>query len=114
MEVKHRELLQLHRQHFLQEVEVTRLLPFLHADKVLDNHELDVITQESSTSAQMAKLLDILPHKPPPAFQTLCVALEGTYPLLLKEMFMGSPPVASHTHHGIGSQPVSVMVAKGE
>ncbi|XP_055954932.1 disks large homolog 5 [Patella vulgata] len=91
METRYRELLELHRTKFVQLVEVERLYPILHGGSDgLSPTDIAEINKHSSREDKVEKLLSMLPSKGNLAFQSLCLALETTYPHLLTVMFLGS------------------------
>jgi hypothetical protein len=83
MDDKHKELLDIHRPKFVQAVDVERLYPILQGTEILNTEDIAVIEQQQNRCAKVEKLLEILPKKGTQAFQTLCLALETTYPHLL-------------------------------
>lgn len=105
MEDKHKELLEFHRGRFVRAVDPDRLTAALKGSEVLDDDDLISINNQPSNGAKVEKILDILPCKGTYAFQSLCHALELTYPHLLTLMFLGGTNknvnkdsnVASHT-----------------
>lgn len=90
MDENHKELLKIHQDKFLASIEVDRLFPILQDAGVLDSDDISLIKSATSRSSQVEKLLNILPEKTSYSFQTLCLALEPTYPHLLTVMFLGS------------------------
>lgn len=89
METKYKELLQIHRSKFANSIEVERLFPILKEKNILHQDDIEEINKHSGSS-RVEKLLDILTQKSNSAFQSLCLALESTYPHLLTVMFLGS------------------------
>lgn len=89
MDDKHKNLIGLHRSKFVQCVDVKRLMPFLQGNEVLSETDVDAIIRQPSRGCKVEKLLDILQNKGNQAFQTLCLALETTYPHLVTVMFLG-------------------------
>ncbi|XP_066304594.1 disks large homolog 5-like isoform X2 [Branchiostoma lanceolatum] len=91
MEDKHKELLQLHRAKFVECVKVDRLWETLQGAGVLTPTDISGIQSSAQDDGgKVDKLLDLLLEKGSSAFQSLCVALEKTYPHLLTVMFLGS------------------------
>lgn len=90
MDESHKELLKIHRDKFIASIEVDRLFPTLQGAGVLDSNDISLIKSGTSRSGQAEKLLNVLPEKSNFAFQSLCLALETTYPHLLTVMFLGS------------------------
>ena len=86
MEEKHTQILELHRAKFVKAVDVERLYPILQGADVLGSNDMAEINQLSTRESKVETLLDLLPSKGSQAFQTLCVALEPTYPHLLTAM----------------------------
>ena len=91
MEPKHKELLKVHRNKFIETIDVERIFPFLQESEVLTQLDISQISTEVTPTARVEKLLDLLlvKDKGTQAFQKLCVALETTYPHLLTIMFLG-------------------------
>ncbi|KAG1674898.1 hypothetical protein GQR58_014911 [Nymphon striatum] len=89
MDQKHKDLIGLHRSKFVQCVDVKRLMPFMQENEVLSVTDVEVIHRQQSRGGKVERLLDILQFKGNHAFQTLCLALETTYPHLLTVMFLG-------------------------
>ncbi|XP_035670102.1 LOW QUALITY PROTEIN: disks large homolog 5-like [Branchiostoma floridae] len=91
MEDKHKELLQLHRAKFVECVKVERLWDTLQGAGVLTPTDVsDIQSSAQDDGGKVEKLLDLLLERGSSAFQSLCVALEKTYPHLLTVMFLGS------------------------
>ena len=88
MEEKYRELLDIHRSKFSDDVDAEVVLPILEREKVLDQNDVDVINQLTTNGDKVAKILDQLILKGNAAFESLCAALESTYPHLLTLMFL--------------------------
>ncbi|XP_014776830.2 disks large homolog 5 [Octopus bimaculoides] len=89
MDEKHKELLELHRSKFVRAIDVDRIYSILKSADVLSDDDISTINSQTSKTAKVEKLLDILPSKGMLAFQNLCHALETTYPHLLTLMFLG-------------------------
>lgn len=90
MDEKHKELLELHRSKFARAIDVDRIYSILKSADVLSDDDISTINGQTSKTAKVEKLLDILPSKGMLAFQNLCHALETTYPHLLTLMFLGA------------------------
>lgn len=89
MDERLKELLHVFRNKFAQ-IDVERIIPFLRDTGVLCSEDVDAIRRHASPSQRILTLLDILPMKGSQAFQTLCLALETTYPHLLTIMLIGA------------------------
>ncbi|XP_037785444.1 uncharacterized protein LOC119581152 [Penaeus monodon] len=98
MDERLKELLHVYRNKFAQ-IDVERIIPFLRDTGLLSPEDVDAIRRHPSPAQRIHTLLDILPAKGSQAFQTLCLALETTYPHLLTIMLIGasqrSPSYAS-------------------
>lgn len=97
MDERLKELLHVYRNKFAQ-IDVERIIPFLRDTGLLSPEDVDAIRRHPPAQ-RIHTLLDILPAKGSQAFQTLCLALETTYPHLLTIMLIGasqrSPSYAS-------------------
>lgn len=92
MEERHKELLKIHHEKFLNTVEVERLYPFLQGAQVLVTDDILEINKHHRGDEKVGKLLEIIQQKPNFPFQNLCFALQSTYPQLLTAMFLGQNP----------------------
>ncbi|XP_022255283.1 disks large homolog 5-like isoform X3 [Limulus polyphemus] len=90
MNEQYRELIGELRPKFVRCVDTDCLIPCLKANGTLSFDDVNDVCNQESTTAKAEKLLDILQNKGSQAFQSLCVALETTYPHLLTVMFLGS------------------------
>lgn len=100
MEERHSNLLRQYRPKFVQSVEVDRLYPMLVNTKVLSHTETNMLEMLPSPQDRVECLLDMLPNKGSMAFESLCLALETTYPHLLTIMFLGSSSTLQMAHEG--------------
>uniref|UniRef100_A0A0P4W5K3 CARD domain-containing protein n=1 Tax=Scylla olivacea TaxID=85551 RepID=A0A0P4W5K3_SCYOL len=89
MDERLKELLHVHRTKFAQ-IDAERIIPFLRDTGLVSVEDIDVIRRQPSPVQRIHTLLDILPAKGFQAFQTLCLALETTYPHLLTIMLIGA------------------------
>ena len=89
MDVKFKELLDDHRAKFSAVVDVGRILPILESAETLTHSDVDEINTLTTSKEKVDKILDVLIEKGNHAFQSLCFALESTYPHLLTVMFLG-------------------------
>lgn len=90
MDVKYKELLNHHRAKFSAVVDIDRLLPILESAETLEHSDVDEVNKLSANKDKVDKVLDVLMSKGNHAFQSLCYALESTYPHLLTVMFLGN------------------------
>ncbi|XP_071829288.1 disks large homolog 5-like isoform X3 [Apostichopus japonicus] len=107
MEERHSNLLRQYRPKFVQSVEVDRLYPMLVNTKVLSHTETNMLEMLPSPQDRVECLLDMLPNKGSMAFESLCLALETTYPHLLTIMFLGSSTTLQMAHEGSSQSTVS-------
>ncbi|XP_045607412.1 uncharacterized protein [Procambarus clarkii] len=89
MDERLKELLHVYRNKFAQ-IDVERIIPFLRETGLVSAEDIDAIRRQPSSGQRIHTLLDILPAKGSQAFQTLCLALETTYPHLLTIMLIGA------------------------
>ncbi|KAK8726702.1 hypothetical protein OTU49_010006 [Cherax quadricarinatus] len=89
MDERLKELLHVYRNKFAQ-IDVERIIPFLRDTGLVSAEDIDAIHRQPSQGQRIHTLLDILPAKGSQAFQTLCLALETTYPHLLTIMLIGA------------------------
>lgn len=108
MDVKYKELLDDHRAKFSAVVDVSRLLPILESAETLTHSDVDEINKLATSKEKVDKILDVLMKKDNHAFQSLCFALETTYPHLLTVMFLGNSQQA-----GTASGPGNVDLGTG-
>jgi len=103
MEVKYKELIELHRHKFSAVVDADRVLPILESAETLTPSEVLEINQLGSHKEKVNKVLDLLLHKDNLAFKGLCHALESTYPHLLTIMFLGNSQTQQRATSASGS-----------
>lgn len=89
MEVTFKELLETHRSKFSAVVDADSLLPTLERAETLTHTDVGEINKQTTNKDKIDKTLDILTTKDNFAFESLCYALEPTYPHLLTVMFLG-------------------------
>ncbi|XP_077985617.1 uncharacterized protein LOC144440194 [Glandiceps talaboti] len=83
MEAKHREKLRIHRERFVEELNVDHVILYLNRI-VLSEFEVDKIYACREPENRVRKLLDLLPTKGPLAFQHFKFSLKDRYPHLME------------------------------
>ncbi|KAK3883688.1 hypothetical protein Pcinc_012008 [Petrolisthes cinctipes] len=89
MDERLKDLLHLYRNKFAQ-IDVERIIPFLRDTGLVSAEDVENVRRHPIPGQRIHTLLDILPAKGSQAFQTLCLALETTYPHLLTIMLIGA------------------------